>query len=358
VPILLARRGELLALADTSPAVRDMITPLLVIPPITWDYEAESWQATLDDHLDRMPAALQRAWPDRRAFVDLLLLEDGPLASGVHPLVWLTAQCAALGVELIPTVSPARSAAYRTAVAIVVARDGSGACIRLGVDDWPINTPGALGPLLTELGVGPDQVDLILDLGSQTGALALTALRQQLSSLPNLQDWRSLVVASTGMPQAMPLGQGLQVIPRNDWLLFERLLTTGTPPARLPTYADYAITSPEPPPDIDPRVLTLRATLRYTTLTSWLITRGQLWKAPGGRSQGGAAMVPAATNLAAHPDYLGAGHCGCEAWVASVIGGGSGGSGMVWRRYGTLHHLVVVTNQLSTPLVPSASPGP
>jgi len=349
VPILLTKAGELQALRSVPGQARDRFTPLFAVPHVAWDYDADDWKESLDEHLGGLPAKLLQAWGTRVAWVDLLLVDDdGLMADGRHPLVWLTGEARALGLPLLPVVSPTRSDAYRAAAAAVVARDHGGVGLRLQIPEWPINaTAVTVETLLTELGITPDQADLILDLGAQTGPLALTVLRQQLATLPNLGQWRALIVASAGMPEDMPTGSGIHVLPREDWLLYGRLLTSPVL-TREPTFGDYAISSLEPAPDLDPKVMSLSATLRYTSGDHWLIAKGGLFKGPGGSSLGGSAMQPVAANLRAHSAYLGSAHCPCERWLEDVVTGTvSGGNPTVWRRHATLHHLVVVTDQLA-----------
>jgi hypothetical protein len=357
VPILLTRQGERLALQNSGPALKDRFTPLFVVPHVVWDYEADDWAKSLDEHLADLPADLFQAWGPRPAFIDLLDVDDdGPLANGQHPLFWLTAACGVLGMPVLPVVAPDRTASYRAAVAAICTRDHRGACVRLPVETWPLNAPTALTLLLNELGLAPGDVDLVLDLGAQTGTLAITALRQQLGSLANLADWRSLVVCATAMPAQMPAGAGETIVARREWLGYRDLLTTAVAPARVPTFGDYAISNPDQI-EMDPRIMSISATLRYTSADNWIIAKGRLFKGPGGTSLGGSAMVPVATTLQAHPGFLGAGHCGCEVWLQGVVSGtANGGTPMVWRRHGTLHHLTVVTGQLAT--LHAALPGP
>jgi len=349
VPILLTKQGERLAVRDLPQPVRGRLTPLFVISPIPWDFEEEVWAKSLDEHLVQIPNELRTAWGTSAAFIDLLLVDDdGPLGNGLHPLDWVISQAAAFGLPLIPTVSPTRTSAYRTAATVVIARDHRGACIRLQVAEWPVNLPGRIDPLLTELGVGAGDVDLVLDLGDETGPLALTVLRQQLASLPHRDAWRSLIVAGAAMPREMPAGKLVHVLSRDDWTRYLALRSGDPTPERIPTFADYAIAHPDPTFDIDPRFMSLSAQVRYATGDHWLISKGPLWKGTGGAGIGGAAMPAVAAGLQAHPDYLGNHHCALEQWLGAITPQTGGGNPMTWRRYGTLHHLTVVTEQLAT----------
>jgi Beta protein len=64
---------------------------------------------------------------------------------------------------------------------------------------------------------------------------------------------------------------------------------------RLPTFGDYAVAHPDPSRgDVDPKVMSISAGLRYTIDDEWLVAKGGLYKATGGRSLGGEAAIPVA----------------------------------------------------------------
>lgn len=348
VPVLLTKRGERSALRDLSPGSRGSLTPLFVVEPIPWDFDNDEPAKTVDEHLSARPQELVDSWGIGAAFVDLTFIDDSPMIAGEHPLVWFTSQCAALGLPLVPVVAIGRSDAYRAATAVVVARDGLGACVRLPVPEWPSGSSVDIDALLLDLSLDPEDVDLVLDVGDEVAAapgMTERAVRTELGTLPYLADWRSLVVASSGMPRTMPGGRGVHVLPRFDWRLYRELVLRA-PPARLPTFADYAIAHSDPSLDVNPRFMSMSATLRYTAADDWLVSKGALFRASGGRGQGAAAVPPAAAALAAHPDFL-RGHCGGEVWVQDAATGGPTGNAETWRRYATRHHLELVPEHLA-----------
>lgn len=349
VPVLLTKRGERSAVRDLSPVARRAMTPLFVVEPIPWDYEREEDQKSIDEHLAPKAQDLFDAWGVGPAFIDMPFSDDTLMAGGLHPLVWLTAAARALGLPLVPVVGINRSAAYRAAVTDIAVRDGDGVCIRLPVNEWPSVMQRELDDLLIDLGLGPDEVDLVLDLGEDVGvslALSERAIRSELNTLPYIHDWRSLIVTGAGLPKTMPAGRGVHVLDRFDWGLYQRL-AIHAPPPRMPAYGDYAIAHPDPFLDVNPMFMSLAATLRYTAKDDWLISKGELFKASGGRGIGGAAVPPVAAALVAHPEFMN-GHCAGDDWIAAAASGGPTGNSETWRRHGTHHHLELVPAQLAT----------
>lgn len=350
VPIILTKRGERAALSALPAEVSQLITPLFVVPPVDWDFENESPKKSLAEHLAPIPQQLVDCWTLSQAFVDLMFLDDEPAPSGDHGLVWLTEQAEALGLTLIPVVSPNRTSAYIQAAKTVVARQNQGVCVRLSIMEWPeIAGFQTIERTLGEVGVQPVATHLVLDLGDDVGDAAAVAVASELRALPHLTEWASVAVVGTGMPATMPAGQGVHVVERSEWRIYESLAQLTVPLQRTPSFGDYVIASTSPVVDVDPKYMNISATLRYTSREDWLIAKGGLFKGNGGKGVGGAAVPPVAAKLVDHPEFFGVGHCGFDDWLISVASSGAGGGNPeTWRRQATEHHMTVVTGQLAS----------
>lgn len=357
VPILWTRRGERTALTNLAPAAKAAITPLFVAPPIEIDFDTEAPKKTVDGHLSTLPEDLVSCWGLDDAFIDLKFLDDTPMSNGQHPLAWVTERTAALGLTLLPVASHSSTADYLAAANASAARDQAGVCLRLPIVDWPSATGvTAIDDLLKTLGATASEAHLILDLAEDVGTTARIAAAGELRTLPYLQDWRSVTIAGAGIPETMPAGAALHRLPRGEWLTYQALLRLSTPLPRTPSFGDYAIASTSPGADVNPRFMNISATLRYTSGDEWLIAKGGLWKGNGGRSLGAVAVPPAARLLVGDPAFLGRKHCDFEDWLMPVAAGTGGGNPEGWRRYGTQHHLQVVTEQLASLGAPSTGP--
>ncbi len=223
--------------------------------------------------------------------------------------------------------------------------------MRLPLAEWPSSIGVApLNDLLADLNISPAEVDLILDLETEvvgSPALVTTAVRNELASLPRIRDWRSLTVAAAGFPLP-PLNytKGISVLEREDWLSY-RSLATGAAPPRMPTFADYGAGTLDPTVDVDPRVMSISATFRYTVPDAWLFAKGDLFKGRAGLGMGGAAMVPVAAALSAHPQFAGTAHCAGDQFVVNAAAG-NGGNPEGWRRAATTHHLTHVVSEVAS----------
>lgn len=356
VPVVLTKRGERRGLTALPDPVRDQFTPLFVVPAADWDYDNGAPRKDLDAHVGSVPSDLRNCWGSRRAFIDLLPMgNDGPMANGVHPLAWIVSEAHRIGLPLVPTVSPTRSTAYINAVATSLAANATGICLRLQVPEWPsVTGTTALDAFLASLGVGPRDVDLVLDCESDTGTLAAMAAQREIAGLPHAADWRSITLLASAIPKDTPPGQGLHVIDRSDWALYRQVRSALS--GRLPTFGDYCVANPDPGLDVDPKLLSISAVLRYAVDDAWLFAKGALFKGTAGRGLGGAAVRPAADRLRLDSRFAPAHHCIFEPWVVLAAGTGPTGNPEKWRELATHHHLIQTTEQIASSFSSSTSP--
>lgn len=353
VPTLLTKLGERQALQDITPAVRARLTPLLSVAPIAWDWDISAPSKTIDQHLAQLPSNLATALSGSPAFIDLepaFIDETARMADGSHPLAWMLKEARTAGAALIPVVTPSRDADY-LAAARSSATDGL--CLRLRTSEWPtaLGTP-ALDGFLSSLGAAPESTDLILDAAEEVAAapsVALTALRNEMLALPHAGRWRTVTVSGAGFPKDLTgISKGVTPVDRIDWLTYLQLIATPGLPVT-PRFGDYGVAHPDPTLDVDPRLVSISASLRYTADDVWLVAKGNLFKGAAGKGQGGAAMAPVVSAIAAHPQFAGAAHCAGDQWVDDrATGLQSGGGNMtVWRRVATAHHLTHVTEAVA-----------
>jgi hypothetical protein len=352
VPLLLTRQGERLALRDTAIDVKRRLTPLFVVHPITIDPDTEQPLSDVAAHLARLLPQLGKDWGDGRAFIDLVHLDaEQRLADGRHPLTLILA-AKGRGMNLVPAVNRAHPADYRAAAAEVVSQLGIGVCFRLTPAEWgAFGTPvgdGALLALLTEFGVAPAEVDLVLDVQAQVTdppLLTATAVRGALLSLPRIHEWRTLTVAGTAMPSTTAdVGPDqMAVLPRNEWLGWRQLLDTPGIP-RKPTFGDYGIQHPDPFSDFNPKFMDSSAQLRYTMADGWQIARGR-----GVKARGYEQIRTLAERIVESDHFAGRDFSSGDEWLAACAEGSCDpGNQGVWRKVGTNHHLAFVTQEIAT----------
>lgn len=281
-------------------------------------------------------------------FVDLRLLDpEERVGDKIHPLTWLFDICRTHSVKAIPATSCRRDLAYQSAVAAAVATDRRGVAVRLEDEDaFSEDLEKRLADLLKTLSLKPQDVDLIIDLGvmipSEERRVA-AAIKGLLLTLPSVKEWRTLTCAGTAIPKNMgELPHGIHPIPRSEWRVWRLLADAKAAIPRLPTFGDYAIAHPTLS-DVDPRIMTISANVRYTTESDWLIFRGM-----SVGKHGSSQYAEFCKTLLTRPEYGGANFSAGDGYIARCASGAVGhGNSTTWRRVATNHHITFVSRQLA-----------
>ncbi len=348
VPVLFTKAGERDALSEIGDVQKDSLTPLFVVHPIDWNFDLDQPKCSIDEHLSKLPEQLVKTWGKRDAFVDTLHVDDETLADGSHPLEWIVTAASSVGLTLIPVVTPSRSSECIAAARnLIQAGTSTEVCLRLEIDEWPLlpNQEGPVTWLLEAIGAEKSSAHLVLDLRDETARPAHFALITALQSLATPDEWTTLTVTATAMPQTPPPGRGIHELVRQEWVNYQDIISSDRYGARQPTFGDYGIAHPDPFADVDPRMLQISAKLKYTCDDKWLLARGGLFKGTGGRSGGGEEIRPVARLVSAHDEFT-ATHCGSEEWILAAADTGPTGAPRTWVKIGTWHHLLRVLDQI------------
>ncbi len=340
VPLLTWKRGEQTALEHVSPMRKAHITPIIELPPVPVDEDdAEAPSKTLDEHVGRGLDRIPTAWHETSEFfLDPREVAADVSVSGLDGARFAFDRAASGGLSFVPVTGLERSAAETdAALAHALPR---GVCLRV-----PLTALAGIGQFMTSHGLAANAVDLVIDLGGTlcpvtTAPVILPAL---LASVPTITAWRSLTLLACAFPASLAGYHGETFVDRNDWISWLALHEIRATLARLPTFGDYAIQSPEGGDGYDPRTMPLVPAIRYTLPERWLVLRGV-----SSRVKRRLEQYPAlAARLVAHSAFYGAHHCnGCEEASQAAKGVTGYGSGEVWRRIGTVNHLVVATDQI------------
>jgi len=350
VPILKGREGEYGALQMLHE--RHALTPLLEVPPIAWDYEEERPAKTIDRHLEKVPQKIQRSWgPDRLLYLDLLWISESErMDDGRHPMKYVLDGGRNLGIVLIPVVGLLKGDEYLNACREAEQQDHRGVCVRVQREDFVDFSDLAepIAHVLDAIKVAPSQVDFIFDLR------ALTPTEREVSTahaidlinrIPMLGSWRSFALAATSFPQnlmGLPPSDSSR-LPRTEWTLWREIWKNRGSIRRMPTFADYAISHPEPA-EVDPRVMRPSASVRYTCDDAWLILKARNLK-----DHGYEQFHEVCGDLVNADQYAGRSFSWGDTYIADCAARRVGtGNLTTWRKVGTSHHLVFVPRQLAS----------
>lgn len=337
VPILKGKRAEFPALGSLKS--KEGITPLIEVVP--------------SGGPEQPPNRMAGQWPDDQPyFIDLFFLDDPDdmevPATSDHPVRACFAEVEEKGQVAVPVTGLSRSPGYQSAVRQVIDQQQNGLVLRLTPDDFEDSDEleETLQTFPGFFGLEHEQIDLLLDIGSVVSSSAGTVTqihRANINLVPNLNEWRTLTVASSAFPLSLaPLERNQwNPSPRLDWRGWRQLVIGTKPPKRLPAFGDYAIAHPALPPEGRATIL---AQLRYATPDSWII-----WKGRNAITEGFDQFFAICADLVARPEYRGPGFSWGDAEIAQKAANvGSSGSAETWRRIGTSHHLETVLEQIAS----------
>ncbi len=211
-----------------------------------------------------------------------------------------------------------------------------------------------INPFLSTIGLTPEEVDLIIDLGGVEdfileGIAALTDAF--IAEVPDHLRWRTFTVSACAFPKSMGVVQrnSEASVERTDWVAWrDNLYSRRNSLQRLPTFSDCAIQRPEGVEGFDPVRMQVSASIRYSLEEEWLLIKGQSTRS----KRPGEQFPELARKLvygSLRPRFYGVNHCnGCGLMKAAADGEPGLGSAEAWRQLGTIHHISVVTQALAS----------
>lgn len=353
VPALKSKKGELSALETLKDDEKKQIIPLFEIPGIDWDYVNDEPAKTPKKHLESVVAMIARHWTSP-FFIDFSTnLQIVAAEKGVDLLALFDEISQENSLSYIPTIDFERVSTeeYRETCKAIHERTNCGVCLRIKYSDLEdVVEESKFDEFLSLLGLTPQEVDLILDFGSissyESDKTLYLATRLVMASVPHLNEWRNLIILSSSFPFTLShvKRSSTRHLPRIEWLSWLRLYAKKDKIVRLPTYGDYSISHPDIV-EIDPRVMSMSAAIRYSASTEWIILKGQSIKIAGF-----AQFPELSRQLITLPEYSGENFSAGDKNIFDYATGTNQhtGNATTWRQIGNNHHFTLVLDQISS----------
>lgn len=345
VAILKWRLGEYQALSRLDGAQKDLITPLIVIPPIEYDFELKCLKKTAQEHIETFPNRLLTKWSTRKAIIDIHdSLEHSLMDSGSSVISYIFEELLKRKSNAIPVVSLKRSSIFFDDIKTIIKQSGGGIAIRVYLADLIAPSLNVdLESVITNLGVSHDNIDLIIDIGKpdtfEPYADFSKALLHRLTSITNLKQFRSFVFTATGLNITKIKPPGAEVV-RHEWLLYQKL-ANDLKAIRVPSYGDYAIETPEFS-EMDMRTIKPAGKIIYTGDSVWFVSKGSAFR--GNEAQ----MIKLCEEVMSSAHWEGKGYShGDERIHETQAKIKNTGNLSTWKQVGVSHHLVKVVHQLA-----------
>ncbi len=350
--------GEYQAILKLNETTKKLITPLIEVAEVGFDFETRTPNKTVDKHLDRFANRVKAKWNKRPCFVDARLIDSSErMADGRHPVRFIFDDLRDNGCAAIPVTGINRDKSYQQAVKGAVSKDRRGICLRVGIEEASqAGLKGSANMLLEQISLRPDECDFILDLGAPNfeplegfAKLVHAIIRK----LPHLTEWRTFSLIGTSFPASMAeVKQSPATFERSEWMLYKKIVKSLSDEGRrLPAFGDYAINHPDVV-NLDMRLIKPSATIRYTIEDAWFIVKG-----PNVRDNGYEQYRDHCRTVMISPHYMGRSFSDGDEYIANCADGtGKTGNLQTWRRVGTNHHLEMVVKDISSFFDPSNTP--
>lgn len=368
VPILPWKLGERNAVRLLAHDDKRRMTPLLEIsarrPPPKEEAPQAQHPKAKGNWLDEMAHTIRDTWgPYFPVFVEVQPGRKGQFqALGIaNRAERLFRTARSLDLKLVPVVRRTYGPMRQGAIKRIVSVDRRGVCIRLTRSDLVRPTLVTdLERLLSNVGLSPEQADLVLDLHvvDEKGFDLVLICAQ----VPFLSRWRSFTVAGGAFPPGVAkYNDGPNLVTRSEWCTWTAQIKRGLP--RIPTFGDYATQNPVPfDPDVHP---TPCANIRYTTDRRWLVMKGKQLASkkqeptepsPFSQYPAMAALLEGMKDEQKQPYYQGPGYSKGDEYLHKMAekyrnGTGSGrgntGNPQTWLTAAVNHHLTYVVLQIA-----------
>ena len=338
VPVLKVKRGEKKALQLLSPPAQAMITPLLEIVARKADKDVFRHLDTAFKDLTAAVEGFDRCFLETR--------EIAPDGADAATEVFLRAE--RLGIPFTPITGISRIVDVEAALG----HRARGLALRLTRKEFEAgNLAAGIRAFLARHGYTPEDIDLIIDLGSVENMIAAGVeafAGAFLDAVPDHTRWKTFTLSACAFPPGMGgVGRNSSaLIDRSDWLAWrDGLHARRALIPRLPTYSDGAIQHPAGVEGFDPKRMKAPAAIRYTAGDSWLLIKGRsVLKEPTIQFRSMARELVYGDLRSA---FYGAEHCnGCAATKNAADGVGKFSTLEAWRRFGTAHHITTVVQDL------------
>jgi hypothetical protein len=198
------------------------------------------------------------------------------------------------------------------------------------------------------LGVEPPNIDLLIDLrylGAEPAASRVQMLVRAFQNIPNLDVWRSMILAGSSMPNSFEgvcdRGSHGYLARRESeiWLGMQN-----SPVKRIPTFGDYTTVPPQYA-EMNTRTIAkhLGPNVKYTLDRRWYVARGQSFQ-----KNGSAQYFSIARNIASLPDFRGAAASQGDQFIAvRARGGATCGNPEQWVSASVNSHITWQTRWLT-----------
>jgi len=346
-PILQTKKGEMEAVNELLPDVKENIFPLFEVHCLEYSFADDEYTNDVEDRVVKIIASIKKNWgKGKPCYIDIWWLpENEGMRNGAHAYDAIEGMAANEGIEYIPVIYPDSNRATIAAVKRIAAL-GKSVCLRL--PNLPYSKPitELIADCLSAISINANKLHAIIDcteITPENGQFFNYYLAKEVVDSPILQTLERVVLAGTSFPPNLTSidGDSIDTIPRNEWLMWNRLHQG----RGFLEYSDYTISNPEPQ-EVDPRFMQQSASIRYTSHDVFVIVKGRsVKKHPDGWGQ----TQHLSQLLIQSGHYAGENFSWGDHYISERAQGNvTSGNATTWRKVGVNHHISLVVYQITS----------
>jgi len=346
VPALKWRQGEYLALEGLNSELKKSICPLLLVPPIEWDFEEKKLKKSTHDHIERFPERLCLKWGLEKTFIHLdNSLYSGKMNDGSHPLKFIFENLVHKKSKAVPAITLEQVQNHLTDIKNLYELDILEICIILKQTDLAKgDVDKSISSLQKELGIDNSQIHLLINLENPESFEPYEgfskAIAIQCKKLKSLKSYASFSILSTSLKVKEVKKPGGEVR-RHEWHLYKHLVIA-LETIRIPSFGDFTIESPEFIAT-DMRLLNPGGKIVYCLENTWLIPKGGSFRADTSQMKDHCAFIVNSGFFSGPTFSIG------DKRIFETHNGLEGtGNLSVWKKVAVSHHLTLVTKQIAS----------
>jgi len=339
--------GEQNALAELESSLHGKFTPLIEIPFIEFDYKQQVLKDTPEHHLEKISNSLYDKLIEPNAYIDFRLMELKKQLKNSDLIKKFYQKISESKCRIIPVIS-----SYSSKVTIDAVRHylANGLCIRLSLKDLE-NINVSLSAILDNFPeTNITDIDLVIDMESISeydSSVLKVFTETTFKSIPLINKWRTLILSSSTFPIDLSniKRDTVAKLPRLEWHNWMNALENSNI-VRKPIFSDYPIAHPDIK-DLDFRMITTSASIRYSDYNSWIVVKGRSIKSVNQTIQ----YIEKSKILIAREEYFGNEYSWGDSFIYKCAHSSIGdkcGNSTTWRQVGVNHHLTLVIDQLSS----------
>jgi hypothetical protein len=283
LPLLKSKAGEFKALATLNPKLKSKIVPLFDVTRMEYDHEEDKKPKTIEEHLQKFCKKVIQNWPNNPMFLDSTLV-NSEKADGLPAIVYIFQELAKKQIFPMPVVYTNSTYEFVMSIQkILYSYDVQEIGIRVTIEDiTSSNFEKNLEDILSLLEIPFSQCHVIFDLKDSDFTHIedfAEGILEVLSEFPHLKDWKSFTIAGGAFPPMGKIKSTSELIPRNDWILFQTLVKKlkKTSINRPINFGDYSIVSAGYF-EFNPKIMSTSANIRYTHNECWFVVKGRALK--------------------------------------------------------------------------------